>query len=306
MSQVKRKKSKKDTIFIILMLAYPIVHMLFFTFYMNISNFTMSLYRYDGDKAIYVGLYNYINVYEDIFVDGGNIFASFLNSLSLFPPKFFIILPLSVLFSYFLYKKVWGYKTFRVIFFMPSIISMVTLVMAFKGMFADFGPVTMLVKSLGLESLIPKGGWYGSRQDAYAMLNFFLAWSGIGYQILLIQGSMLRIPSEVIESGQLDGVGLMRELVQIVIPLVFSTIATMMLFSVSGIFTTFVQPQLLFGTGVGDRLTLPLYIVNSTKVGGKNGQASAATLGTLITLIGAPIMIGVRALLNKLTPDVEY
>lgn len=306
MSQKKIKKSKKDLLFITLMLAYPLAHMLFFTFYMNISNFTMSLYRYDGDEAIFVGLYNYVNVFEDIFVDGGDIFSAFLNSLSLFPPQILIILPLSVIFSYFLYKKVWGYKTFRVIFFMPSIISMVTLVMAFKGMFADYGPVTTLIKKIGLGGIIPEGGWYATREDAYAMLNFFLAWSGIGYQILLIQGSMLRIPSEIIESGQLDGVGIFREMVQIVIPLVFSTIATMLLFSVSSIFTTFVQPQLLFGTGMSDRLTLPLYIVNSTKAGGKNGQASAATLGTLITLVGAPLMVGIRALLNKLTPDLEY
>lgn len=306
MSQKKIKKSKKDLLFITLMLAYPLAHMLFFTFYMNVSNFTMSLYRYDGDEAIYVGLYNYVNVFEDIFIDGGDIFAAFLNSLSLFPPQIFIILPLSIIFSYFLYKKVWGYKTFRVIFFMPSIISMVTLVMAFKGMFADYGPVTMLIKNIGLGGIIPEGGWYATRENAYTMLNFFLGWSGIGYQILLIQGSMLRIPAEIIESGQLDGVGIFREMVQIVIPLVFSTIATMFLFSVSSIFTTFIQPQLLFGTGMSDRLTLPLYIVNSTKVGGKNGQASAATLGTLITLVGAPLMVGIRALLNKLTPDLEY
>ena len=92
----------------------------------------------------------------------------------------------------------------------------------------------------------------------------------------------------------------------IILPMIFSTVSTMILFGVMGVFTMFIQPQLLFGTTIGDRLTVPLAIVNMTKAGGKNGQSGAATLGVLLTLIGAPIMIALRAFLNKITPDVEY
>lgn len=302
MIKTKLKKPRGETVFIILMLAYPLAHMLFFSFYLNISNFGMSLFRYDGDRAIFVGFYNYQNVWQDL-IEGGSIFYSIINSLTLLPINLCLLLPISILFSYFIYKKICGYRAFRVIFFLPSIMSIVTLVMAFKYMFdSSFGPMTLLFESLGLGKI----NWFGTRDSAYAMLALFNLWSGVGYQILLIQGAMLRIPGEVMESGQLDGAGMATEMFRLVIPLVFSNIATMALYSVMGIFTSFVVPQLLFGVGNDKYYTLALYIVKSTGAGGKNGQASAATIGTLITIIAGPLMIGLRALLNKLTPDVEY
>ncbi len=302
-----KRKNKGVTIFICLMLLWPLLHTCFFTFYMHISNLRLSLFRYDGSNEMFVGLMNYKNILDDIFVYKGNILDAIGNSFVILPVNLLIILPLATIFSYFLYKKIWGYKFFRVVFFLPSIISVVVLIMIFKYMFDEnFGPVTLLLKSLGLESLIGELGWFGTKESSYGLLAFYFVWSGLGYNILLLQGAIVRIPEEIIESGQIDGIGMTRELFQIVVPLMGSTISTMVLFGVSGVFTMFVQPQLMFGTSIGDRLTIPLYIVNMTKSGGLNGQAGAATMGVMLTIVGAPIMIFLRWFLNKITPEVEY
>jgi len=288
------------------MLAWPIFHFLFFTVFINAMTLVMSFFRYSpmGDE-IWYGFGNYIGIVNSI-IQGGSIGNSLVNSLSFLPLNLLIILPLSVFFAYFMYKKIWLYKTFRVIYFLPSIICIVVLIMTFRYMFDDvFGLVTNLLRSLGLESLIPQGGFFGTRVSSYAMLWLYSLWGGLGHQLVIIQGSMLRIPKSVIESGKLDGVGIWREFFQIVIPLIFANIATLILFACMGVFNIFIQPQLMFGTGE-DKATLALLVVMQTKGGNENAQAGAAALGMMLTVVASPLMILLRRFLNKITPDVEY
>lgn len=304
--KIKQHGKTGEKIFIFLMLLWPLLHLAFFSGYMNISTFLMSLFRYNGGQSTFIGFENYASLFRDIAA-GSDIVAAVVNSVLILPVNIFFILPLAILFSYFLYRKVWGYKAFRVIFFLPSIISVVIMVVAFKSMFnEEFGPMTLFLRAVGLDWLAGEGGWFGSRFQAYRMLWMYILWANIGYNILLIQGSILRVPQEVIESGMVDGVGWFRELVQIIVPMVFSTISTMIIFGAISVFTLFIEPQLMFGTSKAELLTVPLYIVNATKAGGDNALASAATIGVLITLIGAPFMITLRWGLNKITPEVEY
>lgn len=302
----KNKKQQSNSRFIIGMLAWPIAHFVFFTVFINAMTLVMSFFRYSpmGDE-IWYGFGNYTYIIKSIF-EGGNIGNALVNSLSFLPLNLCIILPLSVFFAYFMYKKIWLYKTFRVIYFLPSIICIVVLIMTFRYMFDDvFGLVTNLLRSLGLESWIPKGGFFGTRVSSYGMLWLYSLWGGLGHQLVIIQGSMLRIPKSVIESGKLDGVGIWREFFQIVIPLIFANIATLILFACMGVFNVFIQPQLMFGSG-DDKATLALLVVNQTKGGNDNAQAGAAALGMMLTIIASPLMILLRKGLNKITPDVEY
>ena len=300
-----KNKKNTNTKFIIGMMIWPICHFLFFTIFINAMTLVMSFYRYSvtGDQLWY-GLGNYTYIIQSIF-SGGSIGVSLLNSLSFLPLNLFIMVPLPVFFAYFMYKKIWGYKVFRVIYFLPSIICIVVLIMAFKYMFDDtFGLVTLLFKSLGLESWIPDGGFFGTHISSYAMLWLYTVWGGLGHQLVIIQGSMLRIPKSVIESGKLDGVGIWREFFKIVIPLIFGNIATLILFACMGVFNIFIQPQLMFGNST-EKATIALLVVNQSK-GNENAQVGAAALGMMITIVASPLMIALRKFLNKITPDVEY
>lgn len=305
---VKKKKKKNPHLkFIICMLAWPVFHLICWTLFVHCMTFSMSLYRYDEyNNPIRYGFGNYAGIFNDI-AKGGPIVAAFVNSLSFLPLNLCIILPLSVFFAYFLYKRIWCYKMFRVIYFFPSLINIIIMIMSFKYMFdMNFGLITMLLKAIGLGGIIPAQGFFETRFSAYAMLWLYSIWAGLGHQLVIIQGSMLRIPKSVIEFGQLDGVGIWREMFQIVIPIIFASLATMILFAITGIFNTFIQPQLMFGHYSADRYTVALSVIENTKQGNDNSRAGTAALGVLLTLISTPIMIAVRSFLNKITPDIEY
>ena len=127
----KKKKRNPHLKFVICMLAWPVFHLICWTLFVHIMTFSMSLYRYDEfNQPIWNGLDHYIGIFRDIG-KGGNTLAALVNSLSFLPLNLCIILPLSVFFAYFLYKRIWCYKTFRVIYFFPSLINIIIMIMSF-------------------------------------------------------------------------------------------------------------------------------------------------------------------------------
>ena len=203
-------------------------------------------------------------------------------------------------------KKVWGTKVFRIIFFLPNIISIVVLTMAFRFMFdSSFGPINYLLRGIGLEKLIPANGWLGDKSTALIMVLVYCLWAGIGYNVVLLSGSMNRIPPEIYEAARLDGVGVGRELTQIVVPMISGTITTLFVSGISVIFTLFLQPMLLTNGGPYNGLssTIAFFIVNTINAG---DLYHAAATGLVFSIIGIPIIQLIKWGIEKLLPVVEY
>src|SRR5690554_2588305 len=167
-SYIKKSKVLKN-IFIISMLALPILHFLIFFVYINIDTILLSFQRFNYNNGSYqwVGMDNFNRLFRD-FIELDNLKTALINSLLFFPVTNFITLPLSVLCAYFLYRKVPGAKVFRVIFFIPSILSIVVLTMSFQFMLDPyFGPATAWLKMFGLD---PVGGWFGNKGTVMPMI----------------------------------------------------------------------------------------------------------------------------------------
>jgi multiple sugar transport system permease protein/N-acetylglucosamine transport system permease protein len=229
-----------------------------------------------------------------------------VNSVLLFVSNNFVILPISVFCAYIFYKKLPCGGIFKVIFFLPNIISVVVLTLAFSFMFnASFGPVNEVLNLLGLGELIPANGWLSSKETAFPMILFYCLWAGIGYNVVLLSGAIGRIPEEVIESGKLDGIGMWRELFVIVIPLIFPTITTLFVTGVTVIFTLFLQPMLLTGGGPYSHIsgTIALYIVELVNA---SDLYKASAIGLLFSAVGVPLVLIIKFILEKISPDVEY
>ena len=124
--------------------------------------------------------------------------------------------------------------------------------------------------------------------------------------MLLLTGAFSRIPSDLVESAQLDGIGFWRELWSITLPLISSTINTLLVIGTTSVLTTFLQPMLLTGGGPNETtFTISYYITMSVKQGA-NGLPSAATIGVFMSLVAIPIILLFRKLLDKLLPPIEF
>jgi ABC transporter, permease protein len=295
---------KNDRLFIAAMLALPLLHFAVFTCYINISSLVMAFQDLDftTNQEYFVGFGNFTRFFKE-FTQVPSWKSAIKNSALYFPVTNFITLPLSLIAAYFLFRKVPLSGCYKIVFFFPSIISIVVLAMVYRNMLdPTTGPVCLLLKKLGMtDETVPL--FLSDPKFAMPSVYFYAIWAGIGFNVVMLSGAIGRVPVEVMESARLDGVGLMRELFQIVTPIIWPTISTLFVFGAMTVFTQFMQPMILTPNGLGDTWTIA-YLVVSKVQGGVDLYYSAA-LGLLFTAVGLPVVMGVKKLIENIFDVVE-
>lgn len=299
----------RRTLFIILFLVYPIINWLIFFLYVNIDSVKLAFQTYSLSKGKYVnvGFLNFKNVLTSFFSADAHPQYRYgiRNSLMIFVWNTFVILPVSLLCAYYFYKKVWGERFFKVVFYLPSIIMPVALCMLFSFMFStNYGPVNRFLKAIGMGSVIPENGWFGDKNTCFMMVMWFSLWSGIGYNVIMVAGSMARIPPEVIEAGKIDGITMTKEFTRIIVPLIMPTVSTMFMMGIAVSFSYFLPSQLLTGGGPsGEGYTIGYLITNRVSSGNLN---EAAAIGWCAAIVGTPLVLLGKFVIDKFVPDVEF
>lgn len=308
-TQKKKKHDYRRTTFMILMMLVPVLHFAFFWIYVNIDTIKLSLERFNyvtGEYTFY-GLGNYKWLWNEIIKEGSVLPTAFKNSFILFLWNDLVIVPISMVCAFVLYKRVPLSGMFKVIFFFPSIISVAVLTFVFGFMFdTQFGIVNKILERVGLEKIVPWDGWFGSPKTAFPLILFYGLWTGIGANIVLLTGAITRIPDELFEAAALDGIGSFGELFHIVIPLVGTNLSTLLLMGTTVIFTYFLPPLLLTGTNAANvgTYTIAMYIVTNVRDNGN--YTIGATIGIVCILLGTPIVVATRKGLEAAFPAYEY
>ncbi|MDR1093496.1 MAG: hypothetical protein LBL66_05040, partial [Clostridiales bacterium] len=144
-----QKRKFKDYIFIAVMLIWPIAHFALFWVFVNGRTILLTFQRLDRygtvtgtpDAYYFIGLQNYVSVFKSFFYPvsaGGDriLQIAFRNSLSILPLNVIVILPIAYLCAFVLFKGVKLSGFFRVVFYIPSIISLVVLILLYRYMFS--------------------------------------------------------------------------------------------------------------------------------------------------------------------------
>src|SRR5262245_59726164 len=121
---------------ILALMVFPIAYALFISFT-----------RTDGLTLEFVGLQNYIHLVED-----PNTWRVLLNNF-LYLLSVPLILVASLFCAVLIYEETWGWRIFRVVFFVPSVISTVVIGTLFRTLFAYDGPMNQILSLLGVEPI---------------------------------------------------------------------------------------------------------------------------------------------------------
>ena len=310
-------KKKTDALFIYGFLAWPILHFFVFWVCMNFGTFVDSFFEImaDGTTRKFVGFDNYAEIIRIIFgqKDRGIMnYHGVLNSLTLIPLSLLINLPITILFAYGIFKKVPLYNSFRIILFLPAIISSVVLCLAFRlSLDNSSGIIIRLIKAIGLGGdgsqantvIIPVGGFLGNEKTMWGTILVFSVWTGVNGNLIYFSSAMARLPESVFESAELDGATQLRQFGSICVPLIWPTITTMSITLVAGVFS-WMMPSLLLTDGADRSTTIGLMISLSVKNDKNNTVISA--FGVLVAVFGGVIIMTFRYLMEKLNERVEY
>ena len=168
----------------------------------------ISFFKTDGVTADFVGFANYLNILTDPLV--GAVLLVNLQFLVAVP----LVLIAATLTAVLLYEKVLGWQAFRIIFFIPSVLSTAVIGLMFKSTFAFDGPVNKLVVAAGGMPI----SFFSTSTLAIAVIILALVWSGFGYGALIVLAGLSAIDRSIYEAADLDGAGWWQKLVFITLP----------------------------------------------------------------------------------------
>lgn len=297
----------KEILFSYGMLLIPLIQFAIFYIWINANSIMMAFQSFygvaeDGGELFIWSADNFTRLFKELGNSEATVHIALINTMKYFAAGLCMI-PVSFLVAYFLYKKVWGFKFFRIMFFLPGIISAVLFVATYKQLISYGGPIDKLLTLFGMN--IPN--LLGDETKVTGTIIAYTVWTGLGVNMLLYQGAMSRIPQEVIEAGMLDGVPWWRELFQIIIPMVWPTISTTLILVITSMFNSTGPILLFFGAGESvdnaAHMTISFWIYNQTAKANLNYPA---TVGVFFTLVSVPVVFLVRWALNKVDPQVTY
>lgn len=299
-------REKKRVLFYTLMLIFPMLQFLVFYVYVNFYEILLAFQEYEAIEGVAnklnvkYTLGNFKFVYNYIF-NTTNI-PLITNSVIYYVLHTAIGTSLALAFSYYIYKKYFMAEFFRVILFLPQVISGLVIALLFKYICEDVYCALAGVKQ----------GLMENPDYTFTTLIIYNLWLGFGTNILLYTGAMSGINDSIVESAHLDGVNVFSEFFHITFPMVFSTFSTFIITGLSGIFTQQLHLYTFYGGGAPPEVrTLGYYIYTSTlhsgvvKEGNYFSYGELSALGLMITLIVLPITFGVRSLLENCGPSVE-
>ena len=294
----KTIKRTRELNFYIFLIALPIIQFCVFYIGVNFNSILLAFKKYDAQTGQYV--FNGINNFKQIFNDWSNqpIFKVALKNSLILYGVIFLCMALSTLFSYYIFKKRTFHTLFKIVLFLPNIIS--SLILALIYMYFTERAVPEFTHNFG--STI--SGLLSNSKTSFITILIFNILLSFGTQTLLISGAMEGISDSILDAAAIDGCTPMKEFVHIIVPMVWPTITTFLIVGVASIFTNQMCLFSFYGTSAEyANMTIGYYLYRETLLAGIDRYPYLATLGIILTIIVVPITYLFKWGLNKFGPS---
>lgn len=261
-----------------------------FLLYPLIRSVQISLYDWDGlTLGTWAGLGNYAKVFTDVSLRG-----AFGHALVLM--VFFAVLPLViglVLAAAINHGKVRGLSFFRTVIFLPQVVAMVAIGVAWRHIYEPDGPLNQALQGIGLGALAR--AWLGDYTWSLPAVGFVGTWFEIGLVTILMLAGMSRIGRDQYEAARLDGAGPVREFFAITLPSVRGETAVALTMTVIAALKTFDLVYIMTKGGPGNQTSVPSYEVyhRAFELG---NVGTAAAIGVVLTALIFVISVGIQRL----------
>lgn len=272
-------KRRGRAVISMVLLALPLLVYGLFMLYPLGRVLMLSFYRWDGlGVGEWVGVQNYAATFSD-----KRLLGAFLHALVLI--VFYAVIPLTVglvLATLLTRAQVRGLGFFRTVVFLPQVIAMVVLAIAWRRIYAPDGLLNSVLRGIGLGSLART--WLGDFSTALVAVGLIGTWVSTGLVTVLLMSGIANIPKDYYEAATLDGAGWWRRFWHITIPGVRAEILVSLTLTVIAALKTFDLVYVTTSGGPGTSTTVPSYeVYNQAFRLGSVGTASS--LAVILTLV---------------------
>ena len=299
-----KKKTVSKYLFVGTLMIIPVTLWIIFYIGRNVTFFMLPFqnitYTTQGNVTTFDAGFSHFVEFFDMIQDGGSfVVRGILNSMRLWWTQTLICLPLSLFFSYFIFKKVWGTRWFQFVVLLPTIISGFVYSLIFRKM-ADGGPLNVLFSQMIGEDV----SLFRDERYNFQVIVFYSVWMGFGSRTIYYSNAMKDIDDEVLESAKLDGVdNMFSELWYMIIPLIWPTISTFFITGVAGMLMA--SGPLFEWYGVGNVppnvYTFGFYFTEQMLNGGNETMYPfMAAASVCLSVVAVSLTYTVRYFFNKL------
>lgn len=270
---------------------------LFFIFMIipTINVFRMSLTNAGAFTAgKFVGLANFATLFKDT-----RFVIAMQNTILLVVVVTIITFALALVFAGILTReKIKGQNFFRIVFYIPNILSVVVIAGVFSAIYdarqlSDGTPFGLLNTMIGL--FHDPVTWL---DEHHVVLSIIIAmvWQAIGYYMVMYMASMSAVSVSLYESAGLDGAGRVKQFFQITLPLIWTNIrTTLTFFIISTINMAFLFVKAMTSGGPNGASEVALSFMYGQKDANLYGYSMAA--GVVIFVFS----FALSALVNRVT-----
>lgn len=287
--------AKKEWLAAYLFLLPAAIFFLCFVILPMIGGIVMSFFDYNPKSATFIGIQNYINIFQD------EIFRKSLwNTLVLVIGNVPVVVIFSLFVSLTIYKKSAKIRSFfRGVFYLPAIASVVSITVVWGWIFhPNYGILNYILGWFGIDPQV----WLGNPSIAKWAILMVLVTLSVGQPIVLYMASLGNIPKDYLEAAEIDGANSTQVFKNITWPLLKPTTLYIVIITTINSFQCFSLIQLLTAGGPNYATTTIMYQVYERSFTlGQYGLASS--MGVVLAVIVMAISIIQYKYLGS---DVEY
>lgn len=296
MGLIKMNRQAKEKRFIRICLAPAVILLLLFVIYPTVNIFFMSLFKWGGLSANkqFVGLNNF-----KILLGDKNFIQAFQNTILLIVVVTLVTFFLAIMFANILVREdIKGKGFFRVIFYIPNILSVAVIAAVFAQIYAvdEGGLLNNLIRLFKPETW-KNIQFLGDPNKVLYSIAGAMIWQAIGYYMVMYMASISSISEHLYEAAEIEGASKFRQFFQITLPLIWENIrTTLTFFVISSINMSFLFVKVLTAGGPGGSSEVFLsYLYKQAYDNASYGYGMA--IGVLIFLFS----FALSAVLNKAT-----
>ena len=268
---------KKYIPYLFLLPAFVLLATFFFIPFLETIILSFKDFSNDIYNPTFVGFANYIKLFnsKEFFI---TLFNTFLFLIMVVP--ILAILPLIV--AIFINQKIKGVNIYKILIYLPVIISIVVVAIAFKWLYAQQGIFNYFLELCGLNSI----GWLTDTKFALLSVAIVTIYKGIGYYMMIYLSALIGVPKDLYEAADIDGASEIKKHLTVTVPQIMPTIALVVIISSISALKVFTEIYVMTKGGpLNSTKTIVYYIYERAFENLDLSMASAASVVLLFVIL---------------------
>lgn len=183
----------------------------FQTIGLSFLDYSNNIYR-----ASFAGLQNYVAIlHNPVF------YKVMLNTIIYLVVAVPVLAIIPLFLAILINQKIKGITLYKILIYLPVIVSIVVAAIAFKWLYAEQGILNYLLNVFHIHPI----GWLTDPKYAIYSVIIVTIWKGIGYYMMIYLAALMSVPKELYEACDIDGAGFFTKHLTVTIPHIMPTIA---------------------------------------------------------------------------------